>query len=556
MTFLPIVERELRLAARRPVTHWNRFFAALAAAAIWLILTMSLGRSRFPGQRAHVLFLAVGIVALGFCLLAGVFLTADCLSEEKREGTLGLLFLTDLKGYDIVLGKLAATSVPALYGLLGILPVLALPLLMGGVSLAQFERVVLALLVTLFLSLSSGLAVSAFSRETRQALAGTFLAILVFGALLPVMRWLLVVVSGTRGLDWLFWSSPVYAYQMAFDNYYHFGGGASQYWASVLLLLLLAAGTLIVACVFLPQTWREKSRRSSTVAESRGWQQIRYGERSDSRRRELLAVNPFLSLASRDRLPQVLALAVVGSLMPVWMCFLAGCFIRSGKVQDISFTVVLLLGYGLHQVLKWLIAAEATKRFGDDRRSGALELLLVTPLSVEEILAGQRLALRKSHRHAIVLALIINVALVGMINSPKPMSVDAEARGLFTLMGLGGAVLLILDFRALCWTGMWMGLCRARHHRAILGTLMRIQTAPWLALGFYLFMAISGILFQGGEVKGMIMFWFLVGIVNDLVAGEHSRSRLMREFRRVTASDGSAVRSVSRSQVSAGATGE
>ena len=48
--------------------------------------------------------------AVFYCLLSGVWFTADCLSEEKREGTLGLLFLTDLKGYDVVLGKLVATS--------------------------------------------------------------------------------------------------------------------------------------------------------------------------------------------------------------------------------------------------------------------------------------------------------------------------------------------------------------------------------------------------------------------------------------------------------------
>ena len=47
--------------------------------------------------------------AVFYCLLSGVWFTADCLSEEKREGTLGLLFLTDLKGYDVVFGKLVAT---------------------------------------------------------------------------------------------------------------------------------------------------------------------------------------------------------------------------------------------------------------------------------------------------------------------------------------------------------------------------------------------------------------------------------------------------------------
>ena len=40
MTLLPIVDRELRVAAR-PATHWLRCFAALAALSIWLLLALS-----------------------------------------------------------------------------------------------------------------------------------------------------------------------------------------------------------------------------------------------------------------------------------------------------------------------------------------------------------------------------------------------------------------------------------------------------------------------------------------------------------------------------------
>src|ERR1039457_2698297 len=141
MTFLPIVERELRVAARRRGTYWLRFWLVLGALAIWFLLLGTGQASRV--EMGKILFVAIGVIALGFCLFAGVFLTADCLSEEKREGTLGLLFLTELKGYDVVLGKLTATSVHALYGLMAIFPVLALPLLMGGVSLGEFWRVVL-----------------------------------------------------------------------------------------------------------------------------------------------------------------------------------------------------------------------------------------------------------------------------------------------------------------------------------------------------------------------------------------------------------------------------
>src|SRR5438034_7581247 len=97
-----------------------------------------------PHEVALVLFRILAGASVLFSLLSGVRSTADCLSEEKREGTLGLLFLTDLKGYDVVLGKLAATSLNAFYGVLAVLPMMAIPLLMGGVTLGQFGRTALA----------------------------------------------------------------------------------------------------------------------------------------------------------------------------------------------------------------------------------------------------------------------------------------------------------------------------------------------------------------------------------------------------------------------------
>ena len=111
------------------------------------------------------------------CLLTGVLLTSDCLSQEKRDGTLGLLFLTDLKGYDVVLGKFIATSLNAFYGLLALLPVMALPLLLGGVTGAEFWRTALALVNALFFSLAPGICVSAFSRVSDRAVRNALGAI-------------------------------------------------------------------------------------------------------------------------------------------------------------------------------------------------------------------------------------------------------------------------------------------------------------------------------------------------------------------------------------------
>src|SRR2546429_9662311 len=113
MTFLPIVERELRLKARRSRTCWLRCGIVLAFAVLSFgILAVDWSTGRNPTQMGQHLFWALSGLAFASALLAGPVVTADCLSEEKREGALGLLFLTHLKGHDVVLGKLFATSLP------------------------------------------------------------------------------------------------------------------------------------------------------------------------------------------------------------------------------------------------------------------------------------------------------------------------------------------------------------------------------------------------------------------------------------------------------------
>src|SRR6478672_9571804 len=128
MTFLPIVGRELRVASRKGGTYWTRSLIGGAAVLVggWFF---GISAGMKPEQTAQMTFVWLSIVGMIYALFAGRRFTADCLSSEKREGTLGLLFLTDLKGYDIVFGKLAATSLSGFFGLLAIVPVLGLPMM-------------------------------------------------------------------------------------------------------------------------------------------------------------------------------------------------------------------------------------------------------------------------------------------------------------------------------------------------------------------------------------------------------------------------------------------
>jgi hypothetical protein len=151
VVFLPIADRELRVNARKRGTFRVRVVAGLVALVIGsgffaLASTSAFGRGNVGGT----LFSVLTWLCLAGTLSAGLFFTADCLSEEKREGTLGFLFLTDLRGYDVVVGKLLAASLRGFYALLAVFPVVAVTFLMGGVTGAAFWKSSLALVNALF----------------------------------------------------------------------------------------------------------------------------------------------------------------------------------------------------------------------------------------------------------------------------------------------------------------------------------------------------------------------------------------------------------------------
>jgi len=237
MTVLPIVARELRVASRRRATYWLRSGAALAVIVlgVWFFLMMW---NSPPQESALILFGILSGASVLYCLLSGVRATSDCLSEEKREGTLGLLFLTDLKGYDVVLGKFVARSLNAFYGLLAFLPIMALPVMLGGVTRGEFWRTALALGNTLFISLASGIFVSTLTRNSRRSMGRTLLLLLLLAGLFPALAQLPSRMAGAPLLSCLEWISPFYPFSFAREAAY--AGQPATFWTSLLCSNLLA----------------------------------------------------------------------------------------------------------------------------------------------------------------------------------------------------------------------------------------------------------------------------------------------------------------------------
>ena len=257
MTFLPIVERELRAASRRSSTYWSRAQVVVAALIPTAFLLIGPTGLMTPSQRGTQIFQTLAHLAFFFTIFSAVRLTADCISSEKREGTLGFLFLTDLKPYDVVLGKLSATSLTALYGLLSLLPVLAIPVLMGGVTLGDLARLTLVLLNTLFFALSVALFVSTVSWHERKAVGMTMLLLFGFGAGLPLTGSLLASLNGPAELaPWFSQASPGYACGRIESASY--GAAPGAFWFSTAVTHVLGWMFFVLSCRVMPRVWQDR----------------------------------------------------------------------------------------------------------------------------------------------------------------------------------------------------------------------------------------------------------------------------------------------------------
>jgi len=528
MTFLPIVARELRIAGRRPGTFWVRSGAALAILVIgtWFFLMNQ-------GQPTQVIALGLFSILTGsavlYCLLSGVWFTADCLSEEKREGTLGLLFLTDLKGYDVVFGKLAATSLNGFYAVLATVPILALPLLLGGVTGGEFGRMALVVVNTLFFSLALGICVSAMSRSPRKAMAVTLLLILLFTAVLPACgAWRAVAVKAPQvAKAWLV-PSTGFSYCLAFDAFYK--TRAPEFWWSAAVIHGLGWIFLLVASFIAPRSWQDQPAGAQTLRWRERWRWWSFGnlaERAAFRRR-LLDQGAYFWLAARARLKPAYVWAVLGLVACGWVWGLA----RSGRDWLDEMTYV-LTGLLLNVLIKVWFALEAGRPLAEDRRQGAFELLLSTPLTENDILHGQLLALKRQFCGPVVAVLTVFFLFAITVSSDALSQQEPQNQILWVLFWAAAMVMLVADLIALYWVGMWAGLTAKNPTRATAASLGRILTLPWIALGFsILVVSIAWSPDDDTHVPKLLLgLWFGLGLAADLGFGAWARHKLLTEFR-------------------------
>jgi ABC-2 family transporter protein len=498
MTLLPLIYRELRSRARNRATYWTRFAAVFAGAVICLPELLSGLSGMTPSAGGKHIFNA--LVAIGFLLACSAsFLTADVLSRERREGTLGLLLLTRVRRFDVLFGKFGSAGLTSICALAALLPLMMLPVLAGGVTGGEAFRKGLALLNALFMALAAGLWSSAGSLDQTRAIGRTVRLMLAL-VLIPLVLEAIFQSFVPAHLPILGTVSSVLA---AGDSTYKTSPGS--YWMSLFLVHIAAWGLLIVAAKFL----RDAAQSDNEIiperftgdeyykALARKWPQAWTGKQQQ----------PIEFLARRQR----------GIKAALWGAALIGLFFNLGAM--------FFMAFGLRSILRWLpanmiggaLVAWAMSRFMVEiRRSGAFELLMTTPIGARTLVASQWNGLKQVLRWPLLVMLFPYLSQILLVISGGPGPAWPMDRTLrqwaFILFGMTNTFFGVV---ALCWVALWFGL-KARSHLGAIGwTIVVAKGVP-----FFIYLISQGLfavrIFPTGISTPYDVRWYIPQILTLL----------------------------------------
>lgn len=532
MNVLPLIHRELLVNSRKRATYWLRVVvtaSALAVTAIYWIaferLSGAVGMS--PGRWLFQVLIWLSFATAG---LFGVFFAADAISEERREGTLGLLFLTPLKGLDVVLGKLAGSCLRSGFALVAALPVLALPLLLGGITFQAYFRVALALTGTLILSSAMGLMVSAHCRESTRAIVVT-LGFMLALAGVPVWIDLATFQVTATFVAFFSYASPGYALSVAANE------RSPGLWTALGFQFAFAWLALLLAA-------RRAARFTEPSQQAQRSKATRWlpGSPTEKSQRRLRDRAPVAWLVQRRiRAPLVVALIVLlvfGGVMVHELTQTSGpgmVVFGGGHFFPALFYLVLLV---------WL-AVLATRRTGDGRRDGELELLLATPLTIEDLVQGHwrglaRLFLGPAVILSVMMAAVPLVQISGTMESLVQANAGspADAWPVLTQMvvrAMFGVIGIFTTLAAVAWVGLWLGLTGEKNATSAARTFLLVVVVPSVLLQFVqILFSLTGFFnFQSGWIVWTVfsITQGLLALAADIALLLWARRRLLTRFR-------------------------
>jgi ABC-type transport system involved in multi-copper enzyme maturation permease subunit len=522
--------------------------------------TPTLGDTSRFGQ---LLFQILTFVQLALLLFFAALSAASTIIQEKDRRTFVLLLLTDLRNYEIVLGKLLGSLLQIVLLLLGMVPVLVLIVLLGGVSLAQVGQMLLVLAGAALAAGSLGGLVALWRDRTFQALALTVLflvlylclvqypaALLAFGLAalaawgayvlagrLAPRKWLALVLlvggsvlglAAAGGLGWFLqqaewfqqaqptlraWLDPIQAWLSVLTP-------AASEGAFVIAPAYAFAGAMLVLSVLLNfwgilrlRVWNPSGepimQREQPDAALEEEKDRARAHAAPGRVRHVWA-NPILwrEIMTRayGRWPLLVRLAYV--LVVGLACYYVLTALGTAGGGTAFTAILVLVGVAVLSLL--LVSAQAVTAITSERDTGALDLLLVTDLTPKEFIFGKLGGIGWNTLLYLLPPLVLAgyYAYHGLLATPPRAHPELLAsRNTEALVFVWGVGLVLMAF------GMMLGMHVAlRTQQSRLAVLNTLATVFFLSVGTAVCIALIRINRQYEYQWFSFLFFILAGI--------------------------------------------
>jgi ABC-type transport system involved in multi-copper enzyme maturation permease subunit len=379
-----------------------------------------------------ILFQVLTFVQLTVLLFFAALSAASTITQEKDRRTFLLLLLTDLRNYEIVLGKLLGSLLQIALFLGGMVPVLALLMLLGGVSGAQVLQATVVLAATALAAGSLGGLVALWRDKTFQALALTTLLLVLYLclvhalAVLPFVSERLVgpggAVTPAAVEAWQTWLQPFLALQAVVEPPADNAAGIAPAYGFALamgVISVLVNGWAILRLRVWNPSGEPIMQREQPEEEEAKDRARAHAAPGPVRR---VWPNPILwrEIATRayGRRPLLVKAAYFLVLGLVCYYALAPVGTRHGRTEWAA--AMGLVPVGILSLL--LVSAQAVTAITSERDTGALDLLLVTDLTPKEFIFGKIGGILYNTKEYLLAPLVLAVvyAARGQLASPPP----------------------------------------------------------------------------------------------------------------------------------------
>ncbi len=463
----PIFALETVTSVRRPRYFLVRVLYAagllVALCIVYSIWTES-GRALTVHDFAEfgaTFFQSFAALQLLLVVCVGPGLVGGTIAQERERRTIEYLFATDLSNSEIVLGKLSARLMLLLYLVLVGLPVLAITMLMGGISPARLILVFLMTASSMVMVTGISMAISVWTPRAREAVTRSYVILLALFGLPPVITmarsmvpmWLDVVLS------------PLVSAGLRVNPFWRLATlgiadpvGLSGVWSAIstLVLMQLAIGALcLAAAVWGVRRVHLKSAGVSKKTSRLSWPQFSRPkiDRFPMLWKELFAEQVVPKIGIFGRL--VVLFIACGILVPTAMNFYT-MTANSLVTEFLFFAVAMGTVVGCGGLL--LIAARAASSVTSEKERDTWTTLLSTPLEPAEIVLAKVLGnLYAARLVFVLLAVIWGLAIVR----------DPD----FLWGAIGSGLVLLLGALCVSLMGVIFSLWCSTSQRAMAGTI-------------------------------------------------------------------------------------